>query len=154
MATGLFNRIIEYMDKNSIKYELSEHKSVYTSSEASKVSGHTENEGTKSLALDTEKGVVVVTVSGNERVDFNSIKRLFNLKKIEMCDAKKIADTLHTEIGGIAPFGYDKNIKIVVSNKLFENSKVYFNPGKNNATICVDGETFKKIMIKQGAQVI
>jgi Ala-tRNA(Pro) deacylase len=154
MKTELFQTIIEYLNQNNIKFELFKHEPVYTSATASTVLGHTEKEGTKSLALKTEKGLVVVTVSGIERVDFKVLKQLLDVKKIEMCDTDIINKDLGTEVGGLAPFGYQNQIQIVVSHTLFNQNSVYFNPGRNDATIRVGGKVFKTITLDHGAKVI
>ena len=67
---------------------------------------------------------------------------------------KKIKERLHTEIGGLAPFGYDSKVIIIVSKKLLAQKKVYINPGRNDVTLMISGNNFNKIMIDQKAEVI
>ncbi|ALF51666.1 hypothetical protein ACX27_00500 [Nostoc piscinale CENA21] len=76
MITLLYQRIIAYLEKNKIQFQLFEHEPVYTSETASKVLNHAEEEGTKSLALQAGNNLIVVTISGNERIDFKKIKKI------------------------------------------------------------------------------
>lgn len=154
MKTELFDKIIEFLKKKNIDYELTIHEPVYTSDQASEISGHVNEEGTKSLALSSEKYFIVVTVSGNERVNFRAIKKFLGVKKLGMCQEESLKTNLKTEIGGLAPFGYGSDIIILVSISLFNQNKVYFNPGRNDATIAVRGEIFKDIMTACGAKII
>lgn len=154
MNTELFDQIIEFLKNKHMDYDLAFHNPVYTSEQASKVSGHIDEEGTKSLALSSEKQLIVVTVSGNEHINFKGIKKFLGVKKLRMCQEETLKTNLNTEIGGLAPFGYGSDVILLVSNRLFTQIKVYFNAGRNDATIAVSGETFKNIMTICNAKIL
>lgn len=151
MKTALFQKIMSYLNQKDIEFKLFEHEPVFTSTIASNILGHKENEGTKSLALETEKGLIVITIAGDERVDFKRIKKLLDIKKIKMCNVETIEKNLSTEVGGLAPFGYEHHIQLLVSQLLFKQHNIYFNPGRNDATILISGESFKSVMVDNHA---
>ena len=155
MNTPLYTSIKRILDKESIEYEEAQHEPVYTSDMAGDVSGHANEEGTKSLVLELGTGgLAVVTVTGGDRVDFKLIKKVLREKKITMCQSGVLSGQLGTEIGGVAPFGYGANVKLVVSPKLFRQKNVYFNAGRNDVTIKVSGQDFQKAMALCGAIVL
>lgn len=154
MSTRLAHRIMDYLTDRKFRFKLYEHEPVYTSSTASDVLQHPEFEGTKSLVLKTERGIAVVTVSGIERVNFKQIKRFLGVRSMAMADVDLVRKELETEIGGIAPFGYGDDITLIVSETLFDQRSVYFNPGRNDATVQVNGKDFEIIMLDQGAKII
>lgn len=144
----LYQNIIAYMTQKGIEFELFQHEPVFTSEKASEILNHAETEGTKSLALKTNEGFVIATVSGNERINFQKIKQLLGVKSIKMCDAKYLKKELGTEIGGLAPFGYDSGIKLMVSSTLFAQENIYINPGRNDVTIRIKGQDFGRVMLE------
>ncbi len=154
MNTVLYKKIIEYLNSKKIDYSLTEHEPVYTSDQAAHISQHPPEEGAKSLALNAGERIGVVTVSGAERINFKGIQNALKTKKINMCNEEVIKKKLNTEIGGLAPFGYDKDVIIIVSKKLLTQKKVHINPGRNDATLMISGNDFNKIMADQKARII
>ena len=157
--TQLYDNIISKLKKYKCEYEEFDHEPVFTSAAATNVMEHPEKQGTKSLAIEPKKGsklaIIVVTVSGHERINFKTVTQVTGIKKLSMCSEETIARILGTEIGGLAPFGYaTEGICLLVSKNLFEQEKVYFNPGKNNVTICLSGTDFQKVMRAEGAKLL
>lgn len=147
----LYQNILAYLTQKGIYFELFQHEPVFTSEKASEVVNHAEAEGTKSLALKTNEGFAIATVSGKERLDFKRIKQLLGVKTLKMCDAESLEKELGTEIGGLAPFGYDSGIKLMVSRTLFSQKNIYINPGRNDVTIRLKGEDFASVMLENNA---
>lgn len=144
-SNEVLSRIVRCLTKLNVQYEIISHAPVYTSNEASTVLHHPESEGTKSIALQTNQGLAVVTVSGIERVDFKQTQILLGVQKVRMCDPEVIASTLKTEIGGIAPFGHAPDVRLLISQTLLEQKNIYINPGVNNMTIQISGTDFEKV---------
>ena len=154
MTTELFRRIITYLAERGFHYEVFEHAPVFTADVASQISDHSREEGTKSLALRGQRTIVVVTVAGNERVDFRQVATLLGEKKLSMANSELLSARLGSEVGGLAPFGYDSAVRLAVSESLFKASSVYFNPGRNDMTVRVSGSVFCEIMQAHNAVVI
>jgi len=154
MGKSTYDRILEILKNSSAQYEIVSHQPVYTSEEASRTIGHEEREGTKSLVLQDGEFIVVVTVSGDEKIDFKKVARLLSRKKLKMTQEETMKEMLGVNSGGVAPFGYDTNFPLVISKKLLEMSWVYINPGKNDVTIKIKGDHFAEIMKKEKAMIL
>jgi prolyl-tRNA editing enzyme YbaK/EbsC (Cys-tRNA(Pro) deacylase) len=155
MSTVLYTKVKEILDRERTNYEESLHQAVFTSGTASLLSGHADEEGTKSLVIELGSGALaVVTVTGADRIDFGAIKKLLGEKKAKMCSPDLLSQRLGTELGGVAPFGYDAEVKLLVSPKLFVQQAVYFNAGRNDVTVKVTGPDFQKIMASCGAHTL
>lgn len=144
----LFETITRLISSKSIHVDFAEHAAVFTSKAASALCGHTDEEGTKSLVVVADAELAVVTVAANERVDFGAVKRLLGVRKVKMAANEDLFLRLGTENGGVAPFGYDESITIVVSASLFDQRQVHFNPGKNDVTATMAGSDFKTIVLE------
>jgi Ala-tRNA(Pro) deacylase len=153
--TPLFKKVMEILNGQKYPYEMTNHRPMLTSKQASEISGHDPALGTKSLALCGGSGkIIVATTAGNERLDFKAIKRLSGESRVELCPEEQIIGRLGTHIGGIAPFGYTDDIVLMVSKAILEAKQVYFNPGRNDVTICISNKVFRKIMERQNARII
>jgi prolyl-tRNA editing enzyme YbaK/EbsC (Cys-tRNA(Pro) deacylase) len=147
MSTRLFGNIVNLLNAESVHFERFEHEPVFTSATASAVLKHPEEQGTKSLALISKaEDIVIVTVAGNERIDFKKAGTLLGIKRLSMCSPETLSAKLGTEIGGLAPFGYDIPVRLLVSASLLRQPFVYINPGQNNITIRLTGEAFGRVV--------
>lgn len=150
-STLLFDSVIAMLSSTGEIFELIEHQPVFTSETASKLCDHPPEQGTKSLALFKKDRYVVATIAGDERFDFPLIAKLVGEKKLSMATEKSLVESLGTEVGGLAPFGYGPCVTLVVSERLFDGPVVYFNPGRNDRTIRMASSAFRRMMNAAGA---
>jgi len=150
----LFDSIISYLESRGLPYEIFHHRPVFTSDGAAELSDHPAAEGTKSLALQSEHGLCVVTVCGDDRVDFAKLRAALGAKRIRMSNEQVLVQEFGTEIGGLAPFGYPPNVPTLIAKRLFTQPHVYFNPGRNDVTVRVVGDVFREIAVDHKALLI
>lgn len=154
MSTQLYENIKRYLNASSVKYVETAHEPVFTSDKASEISEHKEDEGSKSLVVTGKSGLLaVVTVTGSERVDFKQLKNLLG-EKVSMCLPEQLKEKLGTELGGVAPFGYGADIRLVVSRRLLSQHRIFINAGRNDVTFEIAGPEFTHIMNDLGAIII
>jgi prolyl-tRNA editing enzyme YbaK/EbsC (Cys-tRNA(Pro) deacylase) len=144
---NLYDNIIKILFEHKITYSNFIHCPVYTSEEARNLLGHELKEGTKSLVLKNKKNdLIIVTVSEDERINFKKIQQIVEEKKLQMAKPIELLEKFGISIGGVAPFGYNKQAKLIVSRTLFEQHHIYINPGKNDETIRLSGIDFKTMI--------
>jgi len=142
---SVFENITDYMHSRGIAHRCLEHDPVYTTEQAEGTVGHAPSEGTKSLALESECGLAVATVSGSERLDFGAIKRILGVRRLRMHNRSLLHQDFGVDDGGLAPFGYQPGIEILISETLIAEERIFFNPGRNDLTIEVTGVVFKEM---------
>lgn len=146
--------ILDYLEEKGIEYEHMKHEPLNSTEEACEVVGHQPDESTKTLVLEGEAEKVAVTVPGDKEVDLDKVAELTETQGLELCSPDELEDENGVELGGVPPFGYGEDVKLVVSTELFDKENVYFCPGRKDETIKVSGEEFRRIMIDQDAELL
>ena len=98
---------IDFLTKNGIDFEITEHKAVFNMSELSEIDiPHPEAEA-KNLFVrdDKKKNYYLITVKGDKRVDLKEFRRLNGTRPLSFASAAELADILRLEPGSVTPLG-------------------------------------------------
>ena len=131
----VFDKIIDALNKEKIDYEVMEHKAVYTSKEAAEVRGTELRQGCKALICKTEKGFVQAVVPGDKEINFDKLKKILDVKDIELANAGDVKKVSGCNIGSVPPLGNLFSIKVYFDKKVSENEIVAFNAGSHMRSI-------------------
>lgn len=144
--TALYERILSYLKQNEITFETFKHDPVLSIEQVSAILNHPLGHSTKTLALKGGSRIVIATVAGNERFNFKVIANAVGVKRLSMCKEQTLTETLGAERGAMPPFGFSREIPLVVSSSLFTAPNVYFSPGRRDISVKVSGNAFKRVM--------
>ena len=97
----------------------------------------------KSLVLRTENDFLICLVSGDKRCSLNKLKKFLNKKDVSMANADQVKENTGFSIGGVAPTGHIKKLKIIVDKSLNRFSYVYGAAGHPD---CVFKITYPKLI--------
>ncbi len=79
----------------------------------------------KSLVFRIENDFLICLVSGDKRCSLNKLKKFLNKKDISMANAEEVKENTGFSIGGVAPIGHIKKLKIIVDKSLNRFKNVY-----------------------------
>ena len=79
----------------------------------------------KSLVFRIENDFLICLVSGDKRCSLNKLKKFLNKKDISMANAEEVKENTGFSIGGVAPIGHIKKLKIIVDKSLNRFKHVY-----------------------------
>jgi|SRR3989344_5681503 len=141
-----YEKIVELLGSNSVKFETIEHQPVYTSKQAAAVRGFNLEAGAKSLLFKTDKDFILVVLSGDKRVDWGKLKKILGVKNIRMANAEEVKVQMGVEIGACYPFGNIADLRTLVDKSLAEQEIISCNPGRHDASIKFKFSDFKNIV--------
>ena len=79
----------------------------------------------KSLVFIAEDNFLVCLVSGDKKCSLNKLKKLLNKKNVFMANADQVKENTGFSIGGVAPIGHLKKLKIIVDKSLNRFKYIY-----------------------------
>ena len=79
----------------------------------------------KSLVFRIENDFLICLVSGDKRCSLNKLKKFLSKKDISMANAEEVKENTGFSIGGVAPTGHIKKLKIIVDKSLNRFKHVY-----------------------------
>ncbi len=142
----VLDKIVDVLNKEKIKFEILEHKPVFTSKEAAEVRGIELKQGTKALICKTEEGFIQAVVSGAKELDIEKLQKITLFKKIELANAKEVRKVTGCNIGSVPPFGNLFDIKVYFDKSVVENDIVAFNAGTHTKSIKMKAKDLVRVV--------
>lgn len=117
-------KILKYLEKNGIKFELVDHRKVYTAYDLAQTAGAKLDEIAKTLLVKAEipelkkKGAYyVVVIPASYHLDLVKVKKALKAKSVELAP-EKIFKKLGIEPGAVSPFGSQRDFGVLVDKGL------------------------------------
>lgn len=104
----------------------------------------------KSIVFDSEKGVIVAVVCGDQRVDTACVAAILEVVNLKPLRAEGVKKETGFVIGGVSPFGLPPNVRIIVDARLKTFARCYVAAGHPKAVVGID---FNSLVALTGAQV-
>ena len=140
----VYDRIKEELQKNGVSFEPYEHAAVKTSEEAAAIRNTPLSEGAKALVLYADKKPILVTVSGDRKLDTKEFRKQFGVKDLRMATPEEVIVVTGVEIGAVPPFGHIFGVSYYMDIALRDGEHVSFNAGSRTKSIRMKENDFEK----------
>mgnify|MGYP001614304673 CR=1 FL=1 len=141
----VFNKIIELLDKNNIKYEIKEHKETYTSEQAAEYRGEDLKIGAKAMILKGDDFLMCV-ISAARRINSKKVREIINCKKLRFATKEEVIEKTGCVPGSVPPFGNIFGLRLLVDESLLENEYIAFNAGMLTKSIKMKKDDYLKMV--------
>ncbi|MDO8574621.1 MAG: YbaK/EbsC family protein [bacterium] len=139
-------KLISFLEKNKIKYQLVEHRTVYTAYDKAATLRVKPNVIGKTLVLKTDKELAVVLIPGNKNLDKNKFKKAVKAKKIDFISETVMKNKFKGfKMGAVPPFGEIFKIATFVDRLLLKEKNILLNAGIYEASLKMSPKVFEKI---------
>lgn len=139
--------LLKLLKKCKIKYEILEHKTVYTAFDKAQTLKLPEKIIGKTLVIKKDKDLVLALIPANCNLDLKKFKTVAKGKKIELASEKLIKNKLKkAKVGAIPPFGVLWKIPTFVDKKLMKEKEIILNGGDYNVSIKINPKDLKNLI--------
>lgn len=136
-------KITKYLDKTKIKYEVVEHKTVYTAYDKAATLKIKPNVIGKTLVLKADGGLVMVLIAGNKNLDLVKIKKLAKAKKIGFISETILKNKFKgIKLGAIPPFSELWKIPMFIDGGLAKEKNIFVSSGIYEASFKASPNVF------------
>lgn len=140
-------KIINFLNKNKINYQLVEHKTVYTAFDKAQTLKVEPKIIGKTLILRGDKEIVVALISANKNLDLKKFKKLGKFKKVDFVSEKEIKRKFKgVKVGAVPPFGNLWKFKTFIDQPILKEKEVILNGGGYNFSIKIKSKDLKKLI--------
>ena len=140
-------KIISFLEKNKVKYEILKHRTVYTAFDKAKTLKIPEKMVGKTLVLKTDGKLAMVLIPANKNLDKEKIKKLLKAKKVELVSERLIKNKFKgVKVGAIPPFGNLWGLRTFIDNSLMREKEIILNGGDYNFSIKLKSKEIKKLV--------
>jgi len=151
----LSNQITKLLDQAKVKYNILEHKVVYTAHDVSATTKKKLSEIAKVVLVKADKSWVLVVVPAGKYIDLKAIQKVLASakggstsggKKVSIASEKDITKYLKTKIGLLHPFGHVYNIPTLIDKNLIKAKKIIASAGSYTHSVEVAIKDFEKLV--------
>lgn len=141
---AILKTLEKLLKQNKIKYEVVEHRKVFTAYDSAQTQNVKETEVAKAVLLKGKKNLYLAVLSAKHNCDFKALSKL-TTDKVSMAKEKDIASKLKTKIGLIAPFGSLYKLPIFLDKKLTKNKKLNLPAGSYTESVVISVKDYIKL---------
>ena len=151
------NDIYEYLKKENIWFEVTEHKAVYNMEELASVELPYPEADAKNIFVrdDKKKNYYLITVKGNKRVDLKEFKEKYETRRLSFASENDLMNIMELIPGAVTPFGLlndtEKKVQFYIDKDFIGDQGIIgVHPNDNTATIWLKTNDLIKIIKSHG----
>ena len=154
-------QIYDYLQKNSIWQEITEHKAVYNMAELAEVPCPYPEADAKNLFVrdDKKQNYYLITVKGEKRVNLKAFRKAQGTRNLSFASAEDLLKRLALIPGAVTPLGVlndeTRSVQVFLDQDfLQEPGLVGVHPNENTATVWLKTEDLIRIIREHGNEVV
>jgi Ala-tRNA(Pro) deacylase len=140
------NKITKFLDEAKVKYNLFEHKIVYTAHDLAQTTKKKINDIAKVVLIKADKDFVLIVLPAGKYIDFSGIKKALKAKKVSLASEKDITKYLKTKIGLIHPFGNLYKMRTLLDKSMAKTKKMMASAGSYTESLEIGLKDFEKLV--------
>ena len=144
-------KLAKYLEKAGVKYDILEHKTVYTAYDAAATMGKKLNEIAKSLLVIADKDYYLVLLPADHNLDFKKLAQFISkatgqkIKVVKIPGEAVMQKLLKVKAGAMSAFGGLHKLPVVMEKKLAGAKKAMFASGSFNHSVEMAVKDFVKL---------
>jgi len=140
-------RVIEFLDKEGVKYELTEHKPTFTAQHMAAEEHEPGKYVAKPVIVEADGKNIMCVLAAPFKIDLRKLKGQLGAKKVELVEEKDIGELFpDCELGAEPPFGNLYDLPTVMDNALERDDHIKFQAGSHEKAIRMDMADYKKLV--------
>lgn len=149
-------KLKKLLETNKIKYQIVNHKKVYTAFNEAETQHMKPKEIAKTVLLKAGKEYILVVIPSQKYVDFKKVQKTLvsakggsasGGKKVSMAKESDIAKILKTKIGLIHPFGNLFKLPVFIDRSLLKQKRMVTSAGSYTESIGIKPKDFEKLAL-------
>ena len=132
------------LKQNKIKYEVVEHRKVFTAFDSAETQDVKLTEVAKAVLLKGKKNLYLAVLPAGNNCDFKALSKL-TADKVSMAKEKDIITKLKIKVSLIAPFGSLFKIPMFIDKKLLKNKKINLPAGSYTESVVMSVKDYLKL---------
>ena len=146
----IHERLLELLEQQGATYRVVEHEPEGRTEIIAKIRGNRLDQAIKSMVVQVRYGkkdnhYYLANVPGDCRVEFDSLKAVFNADSVAFAPREKAEALTGCVIGSIPPFSFNDELIVLADPTIQENQEVVFNAGRLDRSIFMQVEDYFRI---------
>lgn len=137
-------KVTNHLDKQKMKYDVVEHKKVFTVYDLAQTTKEKMNTIAKTLLVKADKNYHLVVLPAQKRLNFAAVKKLTKAKTVALAKEKEMVAKFKMKPGAMTPFGSLHKIGVILDKSLMKTEKVLMGAGSFTESLRVKMKDYIK----------
>jgi Ala-tRNA(Pro) deacylase len=140
-------KLIEFLEKNHIKYNTIIHSAVFTAQEIAASAHIPGKELAKTVMVKVNGKMAMAVLPASYKVDFKRLKGAKGANRVELASEQEFKTMFpECDIGAMPPFGNLYDMEVFEDERLTEDREIAFNAGSHSELIKLAYKDFERLV--------
>lgn len=140
-------RVIEFLDKEAVHYELSEHPPTFTAQEMAAVEHEPGRFVAKPVIVKADGEYLMCVLSACCKIDLGRLKDQLGAGSVELADETEIGKMFDDcELGAEPPFGNLYDLQTVMDKELEGDDHIKFQAGTHDKSLSMKMDDYRRLV--------
>jgi len=150
---AIAKKLLNYLDKNKVKYEVVEHRKVFTAYDAAATMHKKFSQIAKNLLVKADKNFIMTILPASRNLDLKKLAKVVGAKKAELPSERVMVNRFKVKPGALPAFGGLYKLPVYVDRALLKEKKVVFSSGDFQASIEMSVKDYLKLEQVEKGQI-
>lgn len=143
-------RVIEFLDKSGVDYEVSEHLPAFTAQSMAAVEHEPGRFVAKPVIVKADGKYVMCVLAACYKIDLRALKNKLGVRSVELAGEKEIGKMFaDCELGAEPPFGNLYDLPVVMDKSLEKDDHIMFQAGTHEKAIRMSMKDYRRLIAPQ-----
>ena len=139
-------RVIEFLDKSGVNYEVTEHKPAFTAQHMAAVEHEPGKYVAKPVVVRADEKYVMCVLPACYKIDLKALKSQLGAKSVKLATEEEIGRIFgDCELGAEPPFGNLYDLPTVIDKTLEDDEHIMFQGGTHEKAIRMSMADYRKL---------
>lgn len=140
-------RVIEFLDKEKVRYELSNHPPTFTAQEMAAVEHEPGRFVAKPVIVKADGEYLMCVLSACCKIDLGRLKEQLGAASVELADETEIGKMFDDcELGAEPPFGNLYDVQTVMDKELEADDHIKFQAGSHDKALSIRMDDYRRLV--------
>jgi len=140
-------RVVEFLEKSSVRYEVSEHAPAFTAQQMAAVEHEPGKYVAKPVIVKADGKYLMCVLAACYKIDLRALKDQLGAQSVELAEEKEIGKMFDDcELGAEPPFGNLYNLPTIMDKALEKDDHITFQAGAHDKAIRISMAEYRKLV--------
>jgi Ala-tRNA(Pro) deacylase len=139
-------QITEFLDKSGVKYEVLEHRPVFSAQRLAQIEHEPGRFVAKPVIVKADGRFLMCVLPADAKIDLGALKGQLDAKSVELADEEDFAGLFpDCEVGAEPPFGHLFDLETVMDKALEKDDHILFRAGSHTKAVRLNMADYRKL---------
>jgi len=140
-------RVIEFLDKEAVRYDLSEHPPTFTAQQMAAAEHEPGRFVAKPVIVKADGECIMCVLSACCKIDLGRLKEQLGAASVELAEETEIGRMFDDcELGAEPPFGNLYGVRTIMDTSLEKDDHIKFQAGAHNKAISMSMDDYRRLV--------